>query len=361
GAIHQAGLVQRDMKPQNILIGTDGQARVADFGIAQVEVDTGLTAAGSAIGTAAYMAREQAQGGRTTPATDLYAVGVVLYEMLTGVLPFTAPTSMAMMLAHIQQQAAPPSLRSNGRPVPPDLDGIVMQALAKDPRDRFRSAQAMMQALRGDSTTIAATQATRMTAPQQAATQRFDSGAIRPGATTQTPRRAAAGGTPPPPPTRLDWLEDERRGGGPGGALAGLLLVVLIGLVAFGGYIWWNDRQDNGVASGTPTPTVTTFVTVTAPPTDVPTEQPPPTDDAQLIEPQNTIASEPTATDAPTEPPPTAAPTQVPPTQEPSSTAAPTLAPTANEIIPEPSATTAASDPGDSPPIQPIGTAAGQG
>ncbi|MGB3307755.1 MAG: protein kinase, partial [Thermomicrobiales bacterium] len=148
-AIHRAGIIHRDIKPQNILIGTDGRARVADFGIAQIELDSGLTTAGTTIGTAAYMAPEQAEGGRTTAETDLYAVGVVLYEMLTGALPFSAPTAMALMLAHIQQQPVPPSQRVRGRAIPPDLDGIVMQAMAKSPQDRFRSASAMMQALRG--------------------------------------------------------------------------------------------------------------------------------------------------------------------------------------------------------------------
>jgi serine/threonine-protein kinase len=356
GAIHQAGIVHRDIKPQNILIGTDGQARVADFGIAQVDVDTGLTSAGSAIGTAAYMAPEQAQGGRTTPATDLYAVGVVLYEMLTGVLPFTAPTSMAMMLAHIQQHAAPPSLRANGRPIPADLDGIVMQALAKDPRDRFRSAQAMAQALRGASTTVTAPQATQSIEAQSAATSGFDPGPVRSAPTAPISRGAVAGRTPPPP-TRLDWLEEERRRSGPKGVVAGLLLAVLIGVVAVGAYFWW-DHHNSGGAPDAPTATATSVVTATvvSQPTGVPTGQPAPTADSQLIEPQNTVAPEPTATDVPTEVP----PTSVPPTQAPPTTM-PTVAPSATSgvVAPEPSPTAAVNS-GDSPPIQPIGTQAGQ-
>ena len=83
-AIHAAGIIHRDIKPQNVLIGRDGIARVADFGIAQAEEDSGMTTAGTTLGTAAYMAPEQAQASRITEATDLYAVGVVLYEMLTG-------------------------------------------------------------------------------------------------------------------------------------------------------------------------------------------------------------------------------------------------------------------------------------
>jgi serine/threonine-protein kinase len=92
-AIHAAGIIHRDIKPQNVLIGRDGVARLTDFGVAQVAEDSGMTTAGTTVGTAAYMAPEQAQAGRITEATDLYAVGVMLYEMLTGFLPFNAPTA----------------------------------------------------------------------------------------------------------------------------------------------------------------------------------------------------------------------------------------------------------------------------
>lgn len=146
-AIHHAGIIHRDIKPQNVLIGNDGIARVTDFGVAHVTIDAGLTTAGTTVGTASYMAPEQAQAEALTEATDLYAVGVVLYEMLTGRLPFEAPTAIALMLAHIRDQPVPPSHRAPDRPIPASLDAVVMRALAKPPEDRYRDSAAMARAL----------------------------------------------------------------------------------------------------------------------------------------------------------------------------------------------------------------------
>ena len=100
-AIHAAGIVHRDIKPQNVLIGKDGIARVTDFGVADVQSTSGLTGEGLTIGTVDYMAPEQAQGLPLTPAADLYATGVMLYEMLTGTLPFVGSSSRETMLQHI--------------------------------------------------------------------------------------------------------------------------------------------------------------------------------------------------------------------------------------------------------------------
>lgn len=147
-AIHAAGIVHRDIKPQNVLIGHDGIARLTDFGVAHRDDDQGVTTVGTTVGTAAYMAPEQARGEPVTQATDLYAVGVMFYEMLTATLPFTAPTAMATMLAHIQQEPTPPSARLAGHVLSPEIDGVILQALAKDPARRFRTARAMQQAVR---------------------------------------------------------------------------------------------------------------------------------------------------------------------------------------------------------------------
>src|SRR5690606_6698292 len=99
------------------------------------------------VGTAAYMAPEQAQADRVTQAADIYAVGVMLYEMLTGYLPFNAPTAMATMLEHIQRDPVSPSQRLPGRGISAAMDSVVMQALAKQPERRFNSARAMKQAV----------------------------------------------------------------------------------------------------------------------------------------------------------------------------------------------------------------------
>ena len=146
-AIHQAGIIHRDIKPQNVMIGRDGVARVTDFGVAHVTVEAGLTTEGTTVGTAAYVAPEQAQAGTLVKATDLYSVGIVLYEMLTGRLPFEAPTMSALLLAHVESQPVPPSLRAPAQHIDPGLDAIVMRALAKRPEDRFADAPAMARAV----------------------------------------------------------------------------------------------------------------------------------------------------------------------------------------------------------------------
>ena len=148
-AIHEAGIIHRDIKPQNVLVGRDGVARVADFGIARLTVESGLTTVGTVVGTASYMAPEQAEGGPLSEPTDLYSVGVVLYEMLTGKLPFETPTVLALMLAHLHTPPLPPSVRAPAQRISPGLETVVMRALAKRPADRFPDAPAMAHALTG--------------------------------------------------------------------------------------------------------------------------------------------------------------------------------------------------------------------
>ena len=133
-AIHLGGIIHRDLKPENVLIGSDGVVRIADFGIALMQDQVGLTSTGTTFGSAAYMAPEQGLGQRVTPATDLYAAGVVLFEMLTGRLPFATSTTVAMLLAH--QNQAVPSLASINPALAQEivLDGVVHQALRKRTR-----------------------------------------------------------------------------------------------------------------------------------------------------------------------------------------------------------------------------------
>lgn len=147
GAVHRAGIIHRDIKPQNVLLDRDGVVHVADFGIAHLTVEAGLTTTGITAGTASYMAPEQAQGARLVRATDLYAVGVVLYEMLTGRAPFDAPTAVALMVAHIQTVPVRPSQRAPSRSISRALDSVVMRALAKHPDDRFPDTTSMARAL----------------------------------------------------------------------------------------------------------------------------------------------------------------------------------------------------------------------
>ena len=138
---HQQGVVHRDVKPQNILMQPDGKVKVADFGIASAGGDSEMTEAGSIVGTAQYLAPEQARGLTVGPPADLYSVGIVLYEMLSGRVPFEGDTAVNVAMRHVQEAPAP--LGDRNPLVPAALESVVMRALAKDPRDRYQSADEM--------------------------------------------------------------------------------------------------------------------------------------------------------------------------------------------------------------------------
>ena len=137
---HRHGVVHRDIKPGNVLLTPQGQVRVADFGIAANPTDAaaGLTATGAVVGTATYFSPEQAQGYQVDGRTDVYSLGVVLYEMLTGRPPFTAESPVAVAMKHVREEVIPPSRLVAD--IPPDLERIVMTALAKDMTVRYQSA-----------------------------------------------------------------------------------------------------------------------------------------------------------------------------------------------------------------------------
>jgi serine/threonine-protein kinase len=145
GAAHQAGLVHRDVKPANILLSKDGRVLVTDFGIAKAAETGDLTATGAMIGTAKYLAPEQVEGGPIDGRADLYALGVVLYEALTGTPPFVAETDAATALARLHRDPRPPSeLRAD---LPRGVEAVVLQCLARDPDHRFATAAALRRAL----------------------------------------------------------------------------------------------------------------------------------------------------------------------------------------------------------------------
>ncbi|ACL26080.1 Stk1 family PASTA domain-containing Ser/Thr kinase [Chloroflexus aggregans] len=137
-AAHRAGLIHRDIKPQNIIVTDDGQVRITDFGVAKSHLSTAMTETGITLGTADYIAPEQAQGHPATPQSDIYAVGVVLYEMLTGRLPFTGDNPVAVVMKHISELPPPP--RRYNPHIPAALEAIILRALAKDPAQRQRTA-----------------------------------------------------------------------------------------------------------------------------------------------------------------------------------------------------------------------------
>jgi serine/threonine-protein kinase len=144
---HNHGLVHRDVKPQNVLLNTEGEVKVTDFGIARsLHVDQGVTQTGTVLGTGEYLAPEQASGKPVSPATDVYSLGVVLWELLAGDVPFVGENFVAIALRHVNEP--PPSLRERRPDVSPRLEAAVDRALAKDPALRFPSMTAFAKELR---------------------------------------------------------------------------------------------------------------------------------------------------------------------------------------------------------------------
>lgn len=144
---HARGLVHRDVKPQNVLLSNNGEVKVTDFGIARsLDVEHGVTQTGTVMGTGEYLAPEQASGQPVSAATDVYSLGVVLWELLTGDVPFVGENFVAVALQHVNEP--PPSLRERRPDVPPRLAAAVERALQKDPELRFHSMEDFANELR---------------------------------------------------------------------------------------------------------------------------------------------------------------------------------------------------------------------
>jgi hypothetical protein len=158
---HQQGLVHRDVKPQNVLMNGDGQAKVTDFGIARsLDVKHGMTQTGTVLGTSDYIAPEQAQGQRVDEHTDVYSLGVVLYEMLLNEVPFPGDNFVAVAMRHINEE--PPSIRDKRPDVPVRVEAAVHRAMAKDPEARFQTMAEFCQELEA---CLAEVQGTQVVAP----------------------------------------------------------------------------------------------------------------------------------------------------------------------------------------------------
>ena len=142
---HEAGIIHRDIKPANVIVTGEDKVKVTDFGIARAAGDSTLTATGSMLGTASYLSPEQAGGDKVVPASDIYSVGIVLYEMLTGAVPFTADSAVAVAMRHVNDEMPPPS--SVNPDVSPEMDAVVARATAKDPSHRWTSGGDMAAAL----------------------------------------------------------------------------------------------------------------------------------------------------------------------------------------------------------------------
>ncbi|NXY99252.1 serine/threonine protein kinase, partial [Streptomyces sp. BR123] len=146
-AVHAVPIVHRDLKPRNVMVRPDGTVLVLDLGVASVmDTDTTrLTSTGTPIGSPAYMAPEQAMGGAVGPYTDLYALGVLLYELLSGNVPFAGSTALGVLHRHLYEPPAP--VRRVRPEIPHQLEAVLLHLLAKDPQDRPASAQQVYEAL----------------------------------------------------------------------------------------------------------------------------------------------------------------------------------------------------------------------
>lgn len=235
---HKAGLVHRDIKPQNILVGPDGRMKVADFGIARAVAEAGMTAPGIVLGTVHYLSPEQAAGQGATPASDVYALGVVLYEMLTGRLPYTADSGVGVAMKILRED--PPPLSQVNPAVPDLLARLVARAMARQSEERFPDAKVLADALEGyRETALEGTLRQPALAGASAGSASGGAGGARPPAGAGSGR---AGASPPSP----------GRHGGPLLDRTGLLLALVALLALLGLIPLWRGLMDRlGSASAT--------------------------------------------------------------------------------------------------------------
>jgi serine/threonine-protein kinase len=140
-AAHRAGLVHRDVKPENVLISDEGEVKIADFGLVRAVAEAGITSTSVILGTAAYLSPEQVKDGNAGPRSDVYATGIVAYELLTGQTPFSGDTALSVAYQRLDTDVPPPSRVISG--VPSQFDELVQRATARDPASRYADAHDM--------------------------------------------------------------------------------------------------------------------------------------------------------------------------------------------------------------------------
>lgn len=282
---HRTGMVHRDIKPQNIVIGSDGQVKITDFGIAKSALSTAMTETGMTFGTAYYLSPEQARGQAATARSDIYSLGITLYEALTGKLPFTGENAIAVAFKQVSE--APIAPRQLNARIPVQLEALVLQTLEKDPDKRPATAREFAQRLRS----------IRLSSEQETV---ISAAAVVPGSQAQPPIQVAApspqgvpsGTTAPrpilyPPPRPSNTPVAPKAGGlGFGAFLIGMLV---IGVVLGGIFLFTSGALDLSAFAGngsrptrapifgqaSPLPSVTPAATVT-PTSTTPTLTPTP-------------------------------------------------------------------------------------
>ena len=263
-AAHDRGFVHRDIKPGNILVTREGRVKVTDFGIARALSESALTLPGTTLGSVHYFSPEQARGATTTPASDIYGLGLVLYEALTGSRAFTGDTTDAIALARIG--AAPPSPRATRPEVPAELDAVVRRALAPEPDDRYANGNAMAAALES------AIQASDDTSPTTIVATPVVSGEPAPGPAHHAERPATA--RPRAGPSRRATGGRTSRSTPSGVAVALLALMgIVVGAIAVAAL----PGNAEPLPSDTPSQAVIETPTPTPKPTQAPSPTPKPT------------------------------------------------------------------------------------
>src|ERR671930_591080 len=247
---HRHGIIHRDIKPHNILIGE--RLKVTDFGIARAGASQ-MTEAGSIMGTAQYLSPEQARGAPVTASSDLYAVGIVLYEMLTGKVPFTGDSAIEIAMKHLNEAPKPPS---KIRPeISEELDHVVLRALAKAPEDRYQTAEDFAEDLHRVEAGLPLAAATSEAATALLAAPGAGTTQVLPSDATQgAPPRREAPRRPPPytPGYGYDERPPKRRRWAPW-----LLVLLLLAAAGFAGWYVFTKIQDQLSANATvPVPNV---------------------------------------------------------------------------------------------------------
>jgi len=261
---HARGMVHRDIKPANIMFDSDGRVVLTDFGIARIVSGPTMTASGSMVGTPAYMSPEQGLGQPGDHRSDIYSLGVVLYQLVTGTVPFSADTPIAIVLRHVNDPLLPPS--SLNPEVPEGLERIIYKALAKSPEERYQSVEEMkahLDDLVGAAVALAASQEP---APSAAAPKVIPAPLVGPAVVKEEAKVVSE--APSVPRSR-------------GGACLSWLLVIALALsaMAFGTYLtlagllnsYLPFLPDTGITlTDTPTPSPTPAVPETTPPAETP-------------------------------------------------------------------------------------------
>lgn len=275
-AAHRVGLIHRDIKPQNIMVEPNGHVRITDFGIAKSHLSTAKTQTGITFGTADYISPEQAQGQPATPRSDVYSLGVTLYEMLTARLPFTGESPITVAMQHVSTPPPPPhQINPN---IPAGLETLLLQSMAKDPSQRPTSAQEFATLLRSyRSLAEQPTLVTNSTPPPLASPQGGVAAQPRPAhyqpgsASSSTTGRSTL---PPPPPSMAK--SPQSQGIGCGIFIVGMVILLgVLGLVMLfsSGFL---ESLVPGVADRTTQPVIDTPTATVESETPTPTVSPTP-------------------------------------------------------------------------------------